>query len=150
MIEVNGIAHIILTVSHFEKCQLFYKKLLPFLGLRLVFDGEDMCYHVGARTAVGIQRCAPEHQDERFVQTRVGLHHFCFRGRSTTDIDEVYSLLQEIDAKIVTPPKEGPWAPGYYSVLFEDPDGSRIEVNYVPGKGVLAKDAGFNPGADFQ
>jgi len=150
MIEVNGIAHIILTVSHFEKCQLFYKKLLPFLGLKLVFDGKDMCYHVGARTAVGIQRCAPEHQDERFVQTSVGLHHFCFRGRSTTDIDEVYSLLQEIDAKIVTPPKEGPWAPGYYSVLFEDPDGSRIEVNYVPGKGVLAKDAGFNPGADFQ
>ena len=150
MIEVNGIAHIILTVSHFEECQKFYKKLLPFLGLKLVFDGNNMCYHVGARTAVGIQRCAPEHQDERFVQTRVGLHHFCFRGRSTTDIDEVYSLLQEIDAKIVTPPKEGPWAPGYYSVLFEDPDGSRIEVNYVPGKGVLAKDAGFNPGADFQ
>ena len=150
MVEVNGIAHIILTVSQFEECQKFYKKLLPFLGLKLVFDGNNMCYHVGARTAVGIQRCAPEHQDERFVQTRVGLHHFCFRGRSTTDIDEVYSLLQEIDAKIVTPPKEGPWAPGYYSVLFEDPDGSRIEVNYVPGKGVLAKDAGFNPGADFQ
>ena len=150
MVEVNGIAHIILTVSQFEECQKFYKKLLPFLGLKLVFDGNNMCYHVGARTAVGIQRCAPEHQDERFVQTRVGLHHFCFRGRSTTDIDEVYSLLLEMDAKIVTPPEEGPWAPGYYSVLFEDPDGSRIEVNYVPGKGELAKDAGFNPGADFQ
>jgi hypothetical protein len=26
-------------------------------------------------------------------------------------------------------------APGYYSILFEDPDGIRIEVNYVPGKG---------------
>lgn len=150
MIEVNGIAHIILTVSHFEECQQFYKKLLPFLGLKLVFDGKDMCYHVGARTAVGIQRCAPEHQDERFIQTRVGLHHFCFRARSTADIDQVYSLLQEMDAKIVTPPEEGPWAPGYYSVLFEDPDGNRIEVNYVPGKGVLAKDASFNPGPDFQ
>jgi catechol 2,3-dioxygenase-like lactoylglutathione lyase family enzyme len=150
MVEVNGIAHIILTVSQFEECQKFYKKLLPFLGLKLVFDGKDMCYHVGARTAVGIQRCAPEHQDERFIQARVGLHHFCFRARSREDIDQVYSLLQEMGAKIVTPPEEGPWAPGYYSVLFEDPDGSRIEVNYVPGKGVLAKDAGFNPGADYQ
>ena len=148
MVEVNGIAHIILTVSQFEECQKFYKKLLPFLGLKLVFDGKDMCYHVGARTAVGIQRCAPEHQDERFIQARVGLHHFCFRARSREDIDQIYSLLQEMGAKIVTPPEEGPWAPGYYSVLFEDPDGSRIEVNYVPGKGVLAKDAGFNPGAD--
>ena len=150
MVEVNGIAHIILTVSQFEECQKFYKKLLPFLGLKLVFDGEDMCYHVGARTAVGIQRCAPEHQDERFIQTRVGLHHFCFRARSTADVDQIYRLLQEMGAKIVTPPEEGPWAPGYYSVLFEDPDGSRIEVNYVPGKGVLAKDAGFNPGADYE
>ncbi len=148
MVEVNGIAHIILTVSQFEECQKFYKKLLPFLGLKLVFDGKDMCYHVGARTAVGIQPCAPEHQDERFIQARVGLHHFCFRARSREDIDQIYSLLQEMGAKIVTPPEEGPWAPGYYSVLFEDPDGSRIEVNYVPGKGVLAKDAGFNPGAD--
>ncbi len=150
MVEVNGIAHIILTVSQFEECQKFYKKLLPFLGLKLIFDGKDMCYHVGARTAVGIQRCAPEHQDERFIQTRIGLHHFCFRARSTADVDQIYNLLQKMGAKIVTPPEEGPWTPGYYSVLFEDPDGSRIEVNYVPGKGVLAKDAGFNPGADYQ
>jgi hypothetical protein len=24
-----------------------------------------------------------------------------------------------------------------YSVLFEDPDGTRLEINYVPGKGLL-------------
>ena len=30
-------------------------------------------------------------------------------------------------------------APGYYSVLFEDPDGIRLEVNHVPGKGLLAQ-----------
>ena len=101
MIEVNGIAHIILTVSRFEECRTFYKRLLPFLGLQLVFDGEDMCYHVGARTGVGIQRCAPEHQDERFVQMRTGLHHFCFRARSTQDVDQVYDLLQELNATIV-------------------------------------------------
>lgn len=150
MIEVNGIAHIILTVSQFKECQAFYKKLLPFLGLQLVFDGKDMCYHVGARTGVGIQPCAPEHQDERFIQTRTGLHHFCFRARSRQDVDQVYDLLQELNATIVTPPQEGPWAPGYYSILFEDPDGIRVEVNYVPGKGVLAKDAGFNPSGDYQ
>ncbi len=31
------------------------------------------------------------------------------------------------------------YAHGYYSVLFEDRDGIRIEVNYVPGKGHLEK-----------
>ena len=34
--------------------------------------------------------------------------------------------------------RTGAWAPGYYSVLFEDPDGIRLEVNHVPGKGLLA------------
>jgi hypothetical protein len=34
--------------------------------------------------------------------------------------------------------QEDTFAPGYYSVLFEDPDGTRLEINYVPGKGLLA------------
>jgi hypothetical protein len=44
-----------------------------------------------------------------------------------------------LGAKIVRAPEEGNWAPGYYSILFEDPDGARIEVNYIPGKGLLSK-----------
>jgi hypothetical protein len=39
--------------------------------------------------------------------------------------------------RLVHPPTEDDWAPGYYSVLFEDPCGTRLEVNYVPGKGNL-------------
>jgi hypothetical protein len=54
-----------------------------------------------------------------------------------------------MDAHIVSPAKEGPWAPGYYYVLCEDPDGIRVEVNFVPGQGVLAKDESFNPGGDY-
>jgi hypothetical protein len=34
-------------------------------------------------------------------------------------------------------PREDAWAPGYYSVLFEDPDGIRLEANFVPGRGNL-------------
>jgi hypothetical protein len=46
-------------------------------------------------------------------------------------------------------PLEGNWAPGYYYVLFEDPDGIRIEVNHVPGAGVLAEGAAFNPSQGY-
>jgi len=41
----------------------------------------------------------------------------------------------------VHPPEEARWAPGYYSVLFEDPDGLRLDANFVPRKGNLASDA---------
>ena len=34
-------------------------------------------------------------------------------------------------------PQEDAFAPGYYSVLFEDPDGIRLELNHVPGRGLF-------------
>ncbi|MFP6746147.1 MAG: VOC family protein [Alphaproteobacteria bacterium] len=148
-ININGMAHVILTVSQFDKAKAFYSRLMPALGLERVFDGGEMCYFVGARTALGIQPCAPEHAGERFVQGRVGLHHICFRARAEADVDAVEALLVEMEAHIVSPAKAGPWAPGYYYVLFEDPDGIRVEVNFVPGQGVLAADESFNPGGDY-
>ena len=150
MIQVNGMAHVILTVSQYEEAKAFYGRLMPALGLANVFDGADMCYFVGGRTALGLQPCKPEHAGERFTQGRVGLHHICFRARSRADVEAVESLLDEMDAHIVSRSREGPWAPGYYYVLFEDPDGIRVEVNFVPGQGVLAQDAGFDPGGDWR
>jgi len=150
MIEINGMAHVILTVSEWERCRPFYEALLSFLGLTRVFAGEDSIYYVGGRTAVGVGRCKPEYEAQRFVQGSVGLHHFCFRARSREDVDQVFAFVREKEAKIVHMPEGGPWAPGYYSVLFEDPVGTRIEVNYVPGKGVLAEDAGFNAAGDYR
>jgi catechol 2,3-dioxygenase-like lactoylglutathione lyase family enzyme len=136
--DINGIAHIQLTVSDFEACRRFYGALCGDLfGWRVVFDDDEVKYWVGGRTAIAITRCADEHRSERFVQRRVGLHHLCFRARSRADVDATYALVKRLGAKIVYPAQEGPWAPGYYSVAFEDPDGIRLEVNHVPGKGNL-------------
>lgn len=140
--EINGIAHIQLTVSDFAACQPFYEKLLVFLGLRPVMQFEGFFYCVGARTGVAISQADEEHRGERFVQRRIGLHHVCFRARERADVDAVHAFLLEIGAKIVHPPEDGPWTPGYYSVLFEDPDGIRLEVNHVPGRGLLASPEG--------
>jgi len=139
--EINGIAHIMLTVSRFGVCQPFYEKLLTFFGLTPVFNTDGFLYCVGGRTAVGIVQAEDAYRSERFVQRRVGLHHVCFRARERADVDAAHDLVVGLGATIVHPPEDGPWAPGYYSVLFEDPDGTRLEVNHVPGKGLLA-DAG--------
>jgi hypothetical protein len=52
-------------------------------------------------------------------------------------------------ATIIRGPAEGSWAPGYYYVLFEDTDGIRLEVCFVPGAGLLAPAASFNPSTDY-
>jgi catechol 2,3-dioxygenase-like lactoylglutathione lyase family enzyme len=150
MVEINGMAHVILAVSEWDTCRKFYEALLPFLGLKQAFSGDDMIYYVGARTAVGVGRCDDKYAKDRFVQNSVGLHHMSFRARSREDVDKVYTFLKEQQATIVHPPEEGACAPGYYSVLFEDPVGTRLEVNYVPGKGIFAEGAGFNPAGDYQ
>jgi catechol 2,3-dioxygenase-like lactoylglutathione lyase family enzyme len=138
--EINGIAHVMLTVSNFTACRAFYQRLLTFFGLTPVIDSEVMLYCVGGRTAVGIVPAEGQYAGERFAQFRVGLHHVCFRARTREDVDTAYGMLQELGAKIVHPPEDGVWAPGYYSVLFEDPDGIRLEINHVPGKGLLAEE----------
>ena len=139
--EINGIAHVMLTVSNFDACLPFYEQLLQFLGLKPVIKTDGMLYCVGGRTAVGIMQAEDKHRHERFVQFRVGLHHVCFRARERQDVDTVHDFLTTIGAKIVHPPEDGVWAPGYYSVLFEDPDGIRLEVNHVPGRGLFADSA---------
>lgn len=136
--EINGLAHVVLTVSDFAAARAFYGTLLPALGLQPVIDADVFFYCVGGRTAIGIMPAEPEQQHERFVQRRVGLHHLCFRARERADVDAVHALVRDLGATIVHPPEDGPWAPGYYSLLFEDPDGIRLEVNHVPGKGLLA------------
>src|ERR1041385_3595752 len=73
MIQINGMAHVILTVSSFEKAFAFYDRLMPFLGVPRTFRGDSFAYWVGGRTALGIQRCDDAHRGERFVQLRVGL-----------------------------------------------------------------------------
>ena len=81
---------------------------------------------------------AAGHAGAAFEQGRVGLHHLCFRARERADVDALHDFLCAMDTTIIRAPREDSWAPGYYSVLFEDPDGIRLELNHVPGKGLLA------------
>ena len=67
-IEINGMAHVILTVSRFEVAREFYRKLLPEFGIKPMFDGDKLFYCVGARTAIGIEPCDPALAGERFVR----------------------------------------------------------------------------------
>jgi catechol 2,3-dioxygenase-like lactoylglutathione lyase family enzyme len=136
--EINGVAHTFITVGNFAAARAFYGQLLPFLGLTVVADSLNTFYCVGGRTGFGIHAAVPEYAGQRFRQGSVGLHHHCFRARERCDVDEAYDFLVKIGAKIVHEPREDGFAPGYYSVLFEDPDGTRLEINHVPGKGLLA------------
>jgi len=149
-LEINGVAHVILRVNRIAECIGFYDRLMPFLGLRPVIHvAEEFVYYVGGRTALGIRRADPDHADARHVESAPGIDHLCFRARQREDVDVLYAFLRELGADMVRAPEEGPWAPGYYSLSFRDPEGIRLEVNHVPGKGLLADGVEFHSGADL-
>ena len=144
--EINGVAHTFITAGNFAAAREFYGRLLPFLGLAIVADTHNTFYCVGGRTGFGIHAAASPYVGQRFKQGSVGLHHHCWRARSREDVDEVHAFLQKIGAHIVHAPRFDEFAPGYYSVLFEDPDGTRLEINYVPGRGLLQPGARIGGG----
>ena len=147
-VAVNGIAHLQLTVNDPDRCLPWWEKLCHFLEMKTLIKGDGVIYCIGSRTGI-LVRGAPEGKPQSpFDQDTSGLHHLCFRAREREDVDEVHRfLVEELDARIVHAPEEGPqFAPGYYSVLFEDPDGIRVEVNHVPGKGHLGDGGRLGPG----
>jgi catechol 2,3-dioxygenase-like lactoylglutathione lyase family enzyme len=136
--ELNGIAHIQLTANDAARSLPFWEKLCHFFEMKTLIKNETMVYCIGSRTGVLVREAPAENKGARFDQDRVGLHHFCFRARERAQVDEAHRFVaEELRAKIVHPPREDGFAPGYYSVLFEDPDGIRVEVNFVPGRGHL-------------
>ena len=89
---------------------------------------------------------------ETYNQRRVGLHHWCFRARNREDIDKLQrffdTTLAPLGGTLLQPAmattgggagvQDAGGPPGYYSILFADPEGMHCEVNFVPGKGLLA------------
>lgn len=149
-VAMNGIAHVQLTVSDPDRCLPFWEELCHFLEMKTLIRGEDVLYCIGSRTGILVRGAPPEKRAEAFDQDRAGLHHLCFRARAREDVDSVHRfLVDQLDAHVVHPPEPGEhFAPGYYSVLFEDPDGIRVEVNHVPGQGHLGLGGRLGPGGE--
>jgi len=147
-IEVNGIAHIQLTVANAKACLPFWEKLCHFLEMETLVRNDTTVYCIGSRTGILVKEVPKGGDTSAFNQYRPGLHHLCFRARSNEDIDRIYEFIRdELNPKFIHGPEEGGhFAPGYYSILFEDPDGIRVEFNYVPGKGHFGGKGRLAPG----
>jgi catechol 2,3-dioxygenase-like lactoylglutathione lyase family enzyme len=136
-ISINGIAHIQLTVSDPQTCVPFWEKLCHFMEMRTLLRNEESMYCIGGRTGILVRGAPEDKRAHRFDQDKSGLHHICFRARSVDDVKAVAAYAEnELGATMIHSAEDGSqFAPGYFSVLFEDPDGIRIEINHVPGKG---------------
>ena len=138
--EFHGFGHVCLVVSDFDASLAFYDKVMRHLGMKQYVEGHPFFHGWFAKEYMFVISHSAQAGD-RFSQFRVGLHHLSFRATSRDEVDAFGAMLKQIGAKIIHPPELGPFWPGYYSVLCEDPDGIRIEMNYIPEEGWNAVDA---------
>ena len=101
----------------------------------------------------GIQRWSPGVESSRLVlraRNETGAIRL-LRRRNGTQVTEKLLDYDPANRRMAYTYVDGAvGASDYYSVLFEDPVGTRLEVNHVPGKGVLADGVSFDPGADYR
>ncbi|WP_349568805.1 VOC family protein [Azotobacter salinestris] len=132
MPEVIGIDHIYITVSDLRRSEAFYDRVfVGILGFRkneltLGSDPHIQYFnrHFGyvlrpARASSGHDSYAP------------GLHHFCLRVDSVSEVVEIAESLRRLGIAASEAALHAEYAPDYWATFFSDPDGIRLEVtNY--------------------
>jgi catechol 2,3-dioxygenase-like lactoylglutathione lyase family enzyme len=88
--EINGIAHVVLTVSDFAASVPFYEKLLPYLGMKKVFKGEEFLYYLGGKTGVAISKCDERYRHETFAGSACTISAFVPGNEATSTASTVF------------------------------------------------------------
>jgi len=129
-----SISHACIYVSSIKKAREFYDKIMKFLGFKIIDESKSHIGYGNDRAGIWLWQAKNKLRDK--VRSRPSYDHIALRTDSRHDIDELQKLLKKNGFKILYPAEEHPeLAPGYYSVSFFDPDGTTIELLYLPGPG---------------
>ncbi|CAG8528725.1 3839_t:CDS:2 [Scutellospora calospora] len=125
--------HNSICVSDYKRSFEFYDSFLPKIGYKILRKTEY--YTSWVNQALGqfvISRAKDEYKDIKHTRYAVGFHHLAWNATSEKEVDELYNFLFEKNYKILDAPKSYNYAPVYYAVFWEDPDGLKLEFCYVP------------------
>lgn len=136
---MEGIDHLDLVVSDFERSLRFYRELLGPLGYDSEGEiegerGERVVYlnHAGYAGSVSIRASQSDAHPLPYDRYSVGIHHLAFAAGSRAVVDERARWLLDRGATIESGPAEYGYTPGYYAVFFYDPDGIKLEIVHRP------------------
>ncbi|MBI3685173.1 VOC family protein [Candidatus Azambacteria bacterium] len=132
MTEVTGIDHIYIAVSDLERSEIFYDQVmlgaLNFRKNKFALGGDPHIQYYNryfgyvlrpSRTQVAHDAYAP------------GLHHFCLRVNSATEVAAASTQLRRTGIEASEAKLCPEYAPDYWATFFTDPDGIHLEItNY--------------------
>ena len=124
MVRVVGIDHISIRVGDYARSKDFYRKLLKFLGFKVLDEYPDAIGWSNGKTRFWIGPADAEGKRKHRIGD-IGLHHYAFELASRKDVDALEAFVKKIGASIVDP--AGEYYDDYYAVFFFDPDGLKLE-----------------------
>lgn len=132
MTDIIGIDHLYLTVREPARSEAFYDRLMPALGFRkkeFVLGGERHVQYYNRHFGLVLRPArgnAPAHNPYA-----PGLHHLCLRVEGRAEVDAIAAQLHVLGIEASTPRLYSDYAPDYYAIFLQDPDGIRLEItNY--------------------
>jgi glyoxylase I family protein len=131
------INHLALTVRNLvDSERRFYEPVLGFLGYEKIEDIPEkmtLWLNASAQMAVNLWQAEEVLGERRHERYAPGFHHCAFGVDSRIEVEQMHTLLQDRGIRILDAPAEYPqYAPGFYAVFFEDPDGLKFEVVHMP------------------
>jgi glyoxylase I family protein len=131
--EIIGIDHIYLAVADLARSESFYDRVMKPLGFKkstFAIGGAPHRAYYNRHFALTIR---PAHAAKRRHDPYApGLHHLCMRAPDRAAVDAIARRLRSAGIAIDGPRLWPEYAPDYYAVFFEDPDGIRLEVmNFI-------------------
>jgi catechol 2,3-dioxygenase-like lactoylglutathione lyase family enzyme len=132
MSEVIGIDHIYIAVSNLTISEQFYDKVLvKVLGFRknaFELNGDPHVQYFNKHFGYVIR---PAKVEFSRVDGTPGLHHFCFRVESISEVQDASQQLRNAGIEASEAQQFPEYAPDYWATFFTDPDGVMLEVtNY--------------------
>jgi glyoxylase I family protein len=134
MPEAIGIDHIYITVTDLAKSEPFYDLVfMQTLGFRknkfpLGDKGEPHIQYYNRHFGYVLRPARSLTSHEPYSP---GLHHFCLRVNSASDVHDVANQLRSAGIDATEAKLYPEYASDYVATFFNDPDGIRLEVtNY--------------------
>ena len=130
-IEVIGIDHIYVAVSDLQRSEKYYDQVMSLLGFKkntFLNEGDLHIQYYNRHFGFVLR---PAHRKSPHDPLAPGLHHFCFRVEDNAAVDRIAQQFAGLEIECSRPQLYPEYAPDYYAMFFDDPDGIRLEVaNY--------------------
>jgi glyoxylase I family protein len=132
MTDVIGIDHVYIAVSDLGRSEAFYDRaLVQALGFRknrFALNGEPHVQYFNRHFGYVLRPARSHVAHDPYAP---GLHHFCLRVESESDVVAAATALRALGIDASEPRRYAEYAPDYRATFFTDPDGIRLEVtNY--------------------